>query len=300
MKSKLPIIHGAGGGKGAREPTIAPNSLFSTDVLFVTLALGEGPIYRINPNGPQDVEIQDSDVTDLVNFDNNSVNPEKFFYVGATGTTSQKPLPYFGDEIVTPQTFASPVALKKGNIAGVPANKVLLQETSSNDWDSIRFNFLIDALAYGTSTGDVYPYSISVKIDIFDSLQNLITSETRKIEGKSDTSLKMSVQIAIPENDISDNGYLFTITKESDDVDDSRIFDDIKIVGWDEIKNEKLAYPRTALIGLALKAVNEHQGGVPNFTNLIKGMLVKVPSNYNQPTLAKPELLIFSPSFCPD
>lgn len=290
MKSKLPIIHGAGGGKGAREPTIAPNSLFSTDVLFVTLALGEGPIYRINPNGPQDVEIQDSDVTDLVNFDNNSVNPEKFFYVGATGTTSQKPLPYFGDEIVTPQTFASPVALKKGNIAGVPANKVLLQETSSNDWDSIRFNFLIDALAYGTSTGDVYPYSISVKIDIFDSLQKLITSETRKIEGKSDTSLKMSVQIAIPENDISSNGYLFTITKESDDVDDSRIFDDIKIVGWDEIKNEKLAYPRTALIGLALKAVNEHQGGVPNFTNLIKGMLVKVPSNYNQPTLANSEI----------
>jgi len=290
--NKVPLIAGAGGGKGAREPTIAPNSLFSTDILFIMLSLGEGPIYRINPNGPQDVEIQDSDVNDLVNLDTDgSVNPDKFFYVGATGTTSQKPLPYFGDEIVTPQTFASPVALKKGNIDGIPANKVELQETSSNDWDSIRFNFLIDALAYGTSTGDVYPYAITVKIDIYDSIgTTLLVSQTKKIEGKSDTSLKMSMQIAIPEESISSNGYRFTITKDSDDVDDSRVFDDIKIVGWDEIKNEKLAYPRTALLGLALKAVNEHQGGVPNFTSLIKGMLVKVPSNYNQPTLANSEV----------
>ena len=34
-----------------------------------------------------------------------------------------------------------------------------------------------------------------------------------------------------------------------------------------------------------LKAFNEHQGGVPNFTSLVKGLLVKVPSNYNQPIL---------------
>lgn len=292
MNNKTPIIHGAGGGKGAREPTIAPNSLYSTDILFVTLALGEGPIYRINPNGPQDVEIQDSDVNDLVNLDTDgSVDPSKFFYVGATGTTSQKPLPYFGDEIVTVQTFASPVVLKKGNITGVPANSVQRQETSADNWDSIRFNFLIDALVKGTASGDVYPYSVTVKIDVFDSLgTTLITSETKKIEGKADSALKMSVQIAIPDNNLSSNGYRFTITKESDDVDDSRIFDDIKIIGWDEIKNEKLSYPRTALIGIALKAVNEHQGSVPNFTSLIKGMLVKVPSNYNQPTLANSEI----------
>ena len=36
---------------------------------------------------------------------------------------------------------------------------------------------------------------------------------------------------------------------------------------------------------MRLKAFNEHQGGVPNFTSLVKGLLVKVPSNYNQPIL---------------
>ena len=28
--------------------------------------LGEGPIYRINPNGPQDIEITDSSIDDLI------------------------------------------------------------------------------------------------------------------------------------------------------------------------------------------------------------------------------------------
>ena len=50
-----------GGGGGAVED---PNTLFSTDSLFVTTGFGEGPVYRINPNGPQDIEIQDGNIDD--------------------------------------------------------------------------------------------------------------------------------------------------------------------------------------------------------------------------------------------
>jgi hypothetical protein len=292
MYNNVPIIYGAGGGKGAKQPTIAPNSLFSTDILFTLLALGEGPVYRINPNGPQDIQIQDSSINDLVNLDTDgSADVEKFFYVGATGTTSQKSLPYFGDEIVSPQAFASPVTLKKGNLDGVPENKVELQETSANDWDSLTFNFAIDNLVRATERGDVLPYSVSIRIEIYDFLGiELLTIEEREIEGKSDSALKISISVPIPEESISENGYRFTITKVSDDVDDSRTFDQIRLVGWDEVKNEKLAYPRTAILGLALKAVNSYQGGIPNFTSIVKGMIVKVPSNYNQPTLSSSEI----------
>lgn len=289
----VPAVFGSGGGgKGGRDPVIAPNSLFSTDILFVLLALGEGPIYRINPNGPQDIQIQDSSINDLVNLDTDGgPNTEKFFYVGAVGSTSQKPLPYFGSEVVTAQSFSSPVSLKKGNITGVPSSSVSIQETSPDAWDSLRFNFLIDSLVKGTPSGDVLPNSVTIKISLFDYLgTTLISTTNRTITGKSDTSLKLSVTVPIPEDSISSSGYRFTIEKTSDDVDDSRIFDSIKVIGWDEIKNDKLAYPRTALIGIALKAVNEHQGGVPNFTSWLKGMIVKVPSNYNQPTLANSEI----------
>ena len=52
----VPIISGAKGGKGGGGGGASedPNSLFSTDIVFITSALGEGPVYRINPNGPQD------------------------------------------------------------------------------------------------------------------------------------------------------------------------------------------------------------------------------------------------------
>ena len=58
---QVPIIKGAGGGGGGNAGGYneEPNSLFATDILFATIAIGEGPVYRINPNGPQDIEISE-------------------------------------------------------------------------------------------------------------------------------------------------------------------------------------------------------------------------------------------------
>jgi hypothetical protein len=292
--TKVPFIAGAKGGKGS---FIAPNSLFSSDILFMLIGLGEGPIYRVNPNGSQDIQIQDSSIDDLVNlYGDGGPNTDLFYYIATAGTTTQGPLPYFGDEIVSPQGFASAVSLKKGNTDGVPENKVVLQETSAEAWDSLRFNFVVDSLLRGTEDGDVYEYSIQIAIDLFDNLANPIpvngTSNRtiKEISGKTDSAFKTSTSIAIPEEYKSVNGYRFSVSKISDDPTDSRISDEIRFYGWDEIRNEKLAYPRTALLGLALKAVNEHQGAIPNFTSLVKGLLVKVPSNYNQPILSNGEI----------
>ena len=48
----VPVIGGSkggkGGGGGASED---PNSLFSTDIVFITNGIGEGPLYRINLMG---------------------------------------------------------------------------------------------------------------------------------------------------------------------------------------------------------------------------------------------------------
>ena len=39
-----------------------------------------------------------------------------------------------------------------------------------------------------------------------------------------------------------------------------------------------------------MKAFAEHTGGVPNFTSLVKGLIVRVPTNYNQPILENGEI----------
>lgn len=282
----VPEIKGAGGGKGGGN--IAPNSEFSTDLLYLVSAIGEGPVYRINPNGPQDIQISDSAIDDLINMTGDGLeNTQRFLTIATTGTTTQGSLPFFGEEIVSPQVFASPVTLKKGNVEGVPAARVTMQETSANDWDAIRFNFMISELYKADKKGNVNPYSVSYLITVYSSPDQVeIASQAITLTEKTDTPFKISTKIDIPVASRSTNGYRFTVEKTSNDSDDAKLKDDVKIISWDEIKYTQLAYPRTALIGYAIKAVDEHTGGVPTFTSMVKGLLVRVPSNYNQPILS--------------
>lgn len=286
-----PEIRGAGGG-GGKSGSVTPNSLFSTDVLFLTVGLSEGPVYRINPNGPQDIQISDNSIDDLLNLDTDgSVDPNKFNVAVAYGTTTQDPLYLFGTSVVTPQAFGSPVKLKKGNISGVPASKVLMQETSQVAWDSLKFNFVIESLGNGDKKGNVRTRAVALRITVYDYLgTSTISSIDVNISGKTDTPYKKSIQYNVPSDRKSDMGYRFTVEKISDDTDDAYTQEDISFFGWDEVKNTPQAYPRTAVIGYAIKAANEHTGGIPNFTSLVKGLLVKVPSNYNQPILANGEI----------
>lgn len=286
---EVPEIKGAGGGKGGGK--VSPNSLFSTDFLFLTTAIGEGPVYRINPNGPQDIQIQDSSIDDLINLDGDGkVNTANFNTAIAYGTTTQGAIPAFGDSIVSPQGFASPVALRYGNITNIPKNYINSQETSASDWDRLVFIFSIDQLSKSDSKGNVGPYSLELTITIYpksdpvNPARRIISKTT--VNGKTDKPVKRTVEVAIPAVTKDTSGYVFTVEKSSLDSDDSKINDLVSIIGWNEIEDTKQAYPRTAMIGYALKAVNEHTGGIPTFTSMTKGLLVKVPSNYNQPILS--------------
>ena len=290
----VPQIRGAKGGKGGGAepytPIENPQSLFSTDILFVVVGLGEGPVYRINPNGPQDIELADNSIDDLVNLDGNGgENTKKFKTLSTTGTTTQGRLDVFGETVTTPQNFASPVSLKSGS-SGIPASGVTLQETSSKDWDALEFTFTIGSLQRITDKGDVLNHSLSVAIDVFDSTGTTkIASGSRGVSGKTTVAFKFMIKIQIPEEHKSINGYRFSVRKTSGDSSSSGTTDDIRLISWNEIENSPQAYPRTAHVGFALKATDEHNG-IPSFTSLVKGLVHKVPSNYNQPTLSTGEI----------
>jgi len=292
---QVPLIRGGfggSGGNGGGSYSEEPNDLFSTDIMYVLTALGEGPLYRINPNGPQDIEITDSSIDDLIKINGDGTEKTDVFKTLSTsGTITQGALTKFGEQTVTPQTFASPVNLKKGNVDGVPKVEVLLQDTSAEDWDELKFNFVINALQKQKDNGDIVKHSLTVRVRVYDRTGTTeIKSKSKTVEGKTTVPYKFSIVIQIPKASRSTSGYKFTIDKTSDESTDSRIQSNVQAIGWNEIRNDPQAYPRTGLIGYALKAFNEHQGGVPNFTSLVKGLIVKVPSNYNQPILTNGQI----------
>ena len=293
----VPEIKGAKGGKGGS--TIAPNSIFSTDFLFLTTAVGEGPVYRINPNGPQDIQIQDSSIDDLLNMDTDgSIDLENFNVAYTTGTVTQAPLPIFGDAVITPQGFASPITLRSGPPAVIPSgavysprSEIRAQQTSAYPWDAIRFIFNIDALSVTDSSGNVSAYSAGITIRIYKSDGvTLITNDVFSIVGKTDKPVRRVREIQIQPADQDAGGYVFYISKSSQDSSSAKRVANISVVGWFEIENKKQAYPRTAIIGYGIKAANEHTGGIPTFTSMVKGLLVEVPSNYNQPVLSRQKI----------
>lgn len=283
----IKVHNGGGGGKGGGGggPGVEdPNSLFSTDILFLTMGIGEGPVYRINPNGPQDFELNEGNVEDLLV--EGKIDKEKFFTLYNTGTLQQQRLPVFGDFTFIPQRLSAPVELKLGNVSGVPRQAVDLQDTSVNPLTAIKFYFVIGGLQEQTDAGDVVGGSLGVKVTIFDRTGiNILATQTRTISGKTNTDYSFDLYVAIPPSQVSASGYKFTVEKTSPDNDSSKVQEIFSLHGWTEIIEEDIAYTRTATVGFALKAFAEHSGALPAITQLVKGLLVKVPSNYNQPIL---------------
>lgn len=68
--------------------------------------------------------------------------------------------------------------------------------------------------------------------------------------------------------------YDIRVTRTSDDSTTMKIRD-LRFNRLDEIKNEDLAYPNTALLGLKLLANDQLSGAVPNINCIVKGMKIK-------------------------
>ena len=290
---------------GQAQPFSKELGMFNTDVLFSHIGLGEGPVYRINPNGVQDIRIDNKFIDDLIN-EFNEPDPYVFQYKSSTGTVRQAPLIPFGNEITNSVRFSSPITLKAGQINGVatdiPEANLLFfptsTDTNNTPIDTVVLKFTVDKL-YRTSTDNentqerqpqrldlrciIHPREESSDIDNYVALVQKTFYET--IE--SPTTLE--VPVSIPDSLITTEGYRVSVLKASDDSNTTAIASEVKLSGFDEIAHQNFAYPRTATIGYALKATN-FRNDIPSFSSLVKGLIVKVPSNYNQPILDNGEV----------
>jgi hypothetical protein len=278
------------------------NTSKSSDIHFVHLALGEGPIYRINPNGPQDIEIDGKFIDDLVNFSTNNAKQEVFSYTYNTGTVSQTPLVNFFPDIVNQVRFPSPITLKSGistsEVSATPETSVQFFQTSSFSSiapiNSIRLKFNITDLQFSDTNGS-FPAQLSLAglvhtADEALNINNYITGKGLLINSLITDSMIVESELVIPENFKSDLGYRVSALKLSPDVAEEGYTGEVEFLGFDELSKESYSYPRTATVGYAVKSSDFREGNIPNYTTLIKGLIVDVPSNYNQPILESGEV----------
>lgn len=290
---------------GQAQPFSKELTKFNTDILFSHIGLGEGPVYRINPNGVQDIRIGNKFIDDLIN-EFNEPDPYVFQYKSSTGTNNQAPLLPFGNEIVNSVRFSAPIALKAGQINGVatdiPEANLLFFPTSSDanstPIDTLVLKFTVDKL-YRTGTDNentqerqpqrldlrciIHPRSESSDIDNYLALVQKTFYET--IEAPT----TLEIPISIPNSLITTEGYRVSVIKASDDSNNTAIASEVNLSGFDEVSHQNYAYPRTASIGYALKATN-FRNDIPAYSSLVKGLIVNVPSNYNQPILDNGEV----------
>lgn len=290
---------------GQAQPFKKELTKFNTDILFSHIGLAEGPVYKINPNGPQDIRIGNKFIDDLINeFD--KPDPYVFQYKTSPGTVAQPVLAPFGSEITTPIRFDNPVQLKAGQINGVAtdipeANVLFFPSTfdaNSSPISNFVFKFNVSKLyranTDNTSTEDKKAQRLDLRCIIHpvsetSDINNYVALVQKSFSELIESDTVLDIPVSIPDSSLDPRGYRVSILKASDDSNSTAIASDVSFLGFDEVRHESYSYPKTATIGYALKATN-FRNDIPDYSSLVKGLLVKVPSNYNQPILDNGEV----------
>ena len=261
-----------------------PDGFTTTSIIHYTSALGSGPWYRIAPNGPQDVELNDSSIDSLLNMETDgSINTDLFYFDYRTGLDEQSAMPYLGDYAHNPRAFTPKVPLKAGTQV---ARSAVSQDTTPNAWDIIKFNFEVGALYNQDDQGKLSNHKIELKIKIYNrSGSNVLVDRVKTIINQNRGSISVNELVAIPPQHRSVEGYKFTVEKISPESSSQFVRDDIYLVGWTEIETTAFKYPGVALAGMMLLAAGKYQNSIPKLTVNVKGKLVRVPANYNQPVI---------------
>ncbi|HEE0496061.1 TPA: DUF1983 domain-containing protein [Klebsiella pneumoniae] len=271
------IISGRGGSKGggsSRTPVEANDTVNSRAMASVLDLLGEGVIGGLI-DGAKSIFLND---TPLQNSDN-SYNFSGVTWWFRDGSQDQSVIDGF-DFIETPksvgrqlkQTSQVNVSLDSADsdrvrvVMKFPSLRSIDKKSGDTNGTTVQFKFQIDA-GNGGGFVDV----------VAEGESNATISLTAKKTGVYYRSYVL---------DLPKPAKVYTlraIRLTEDHTDNSYLYDDTYIDSIGEIVNTSLNYPNSALVGLK---INSEQFGssMPTRSYLIKGLKIRVPSNYNADT----------------
>ena len=256
---------GGKGGGGARTPVESPNSLRSASFARIIDVISEGEIEGL-VDGHKSIYFDD---TPLVNADG-TYNFKDVAVEVRTGTIGQALLTNT-DGVESTQTIST--ALKY--------NQPVVRSILTAGTDMARLGIAVGQLSQtNTENGDIKGTSVQHKIEYRANGGAWITVKTDTITGKTMSGYERQITFKLTGSAPWD----VRVTRLTADSSSSALANASTWTTLTGVVTDKFRYPATALIGIQINA--EQFNNIPTRSYDIKGIKVKVPSNYNPLTRA--------------
>lgn len=265
------IIRGAGGGGGkggggggsTHVPTEAPNTLRSRAYARVIDVISEGEIEGL-ANGLKSIYLDGTPIQAA----DGTMNCSGVSVAWRNGTQAQAHIPGF-PAVENEQ----PVAVE------VTAASPVTRSISNTNVSAARVTVSVPQLSYqNTSTGDISGTSVDIAIDVNNNGGGWQTVKTDTISGKTMSRYQRSYRIDLP----APGPWQVRVRRITPDSTQANLQNKTYWDSLTEIIDARLRYPNSALVALQVDAAQFNR--IPTRGYEIKGLRVRVPSNYNPAT----------------
>ncbi|WP_139671668.1 phage tail protein [Pseudomonas sp. F16(2018)] len=256
-----PAVTGAKGGeKKPKAPYEAPDSLRSTNIAKILLAVGEGE-FDGTPTD-RDIYLDNTPIMDA----SGNVNFPGVKWEWRRGTVEQ-------DYIQGIPAIESETSVGVELRSDQPWTRAL----SNTQLSAVRLRFSWPRLLQqDPNTGDTNGYTIEYAIDIATDGGAFVEAHRNAVSGKTSSGYQRSVRVDLP---AATSGWVIRARRLTPNANTGTIADTMTIAAYTEIIDQKLRYPNTALLYIEFDA--EQFQNIPSVTVKCKARRWPVPTNYD-------------------
>lgn len=259
---QLDITGAKGGSSKPKTPVESPDTLQSTNIASILLAVGEGE-FDGTPTD-RDIYLDNTPIMDA----SGNVNFPGVKWEWRRGTVEQEYIK--GIPAIESDTTVN-VELR----SDAPFTRAL----SNTKLSRLRLRFSWPRLVKQDSSGNTNGYRIEYAIDVATDGGAYVEANRGAVNGKTTNGYQRSVSVDLP---AATSGWMFRVRRITPNQNSGTVADTMTIAGYTEIIDEKLRYPNTALLYIEFDA--QQFQNIPSVTVKCKAKRWPVPSNYDPVT----------------
>ncbi len=254
----LEIVGAKGGESQPKQAVESPDSLRSTNIAKILLAVGEGEFDGVPTD--RDIYLDNTPIADA----SGNVNFPGVKWEWRPGSVEQSYIQ--GIPSVENETTVN-VELRSDN----PFTRAL----SNIQLSAVRVRMSWPRLARQDENG-TFGYRIEYAIDVATDGGAFVESLLGAVDGKTTTGYQRSERVNLPK---ATSGWSFRVRRITPNATSDRIADTMMIAGYSEIIDQKIRYPNTALLYIEFDA--QQFQNIPAVTVKCKAKRWPVPSTYD-------------------